>query len=476
MAGGPRVAVLGGGVTGLVAARRLGQAGARVTVFETGDQPGGQIRTVDFAGCRVDVGAEALHVAAPAVPRLLADLGLADRAVEARSGRAWIWTRRGLRRLPAGVGPAGPTRLAPVLGARVLSPAGIVRAGCEPLVPRRFAPGDDVSVGAYLAGRFGPEVRDRFVEPLLGALHAGDVDRLSLRAATPQLAALADRQRSLLLAGRSRRRAGGPGFLSFPGGLATVIEALGADPSISVRTATRARAVVADAGRYRVIADGPGTRLVGGREEQFDAVVVALPAPAARAVLRPLCPGASAGLDRLEAVSVATVLLSYPRRAAEGVPALEATGVLVPAEAGHLLKAATFLSRKWPHLDPPDSFLVRASAGRRGGAEVAGIADDDLVAALARELHAAVGLPAEPDRALVARWPGAMAQLEVGHLDRVAHIRSALADAGHGRVVLAGAPLDGIGIASCIASGEAAATRAMAQLADAAGRAEAAAR
>lgn len=133
---GRRVAVVGGGVSGLVAARELALAGARVTVLEAGSTIGGQVRTVTFAGCQVDVGAEALHDAAPQVRRLITDLGLQEDLVHASTGAAWIWTARGLRRLPAGVGPGGPTRLGPVLRANVLSPAGLARAAMEPLVPR----------------------------------------------------------------------------------------------------------------------------------------------------------------------------------------------------------------------------------------------------------------------------------------------------------------------------------------------------
>lgn len=132
------VAVIGGGVSGLVAARELARAGLAVTVLEAGPSLGGQLRTVCFAGQPIDVGAEALHRGIPQVARLIDDLDLTEQVVDARPGSAWLWTTRGLRPLPAGVGPSGPTRLGPVLRSRVLSRSGWpgpASSRCSPAPP-----------------------------------------------------------------------------------------------------------------------------------------------------------------------------------------------------------------------------------------------------------------------------------------------------------------------------------------------------
>ncbi len=203
-----RAVVIGGGAAGVAAARRLATAGVHVTLIEADRQLGGCIRTVAFAGTRVDVGAEALHTASPGPLKLITELGLDEHLVDAGTGPTWIAAGGRLRRLPAGVGPAGPTRLGPLLRARLLSPAGMLRAALEPLVPRTTS-GRDHAVGHVLERRFGREVVDRIVDPLLGGLHAGDVRRLSLEAATPPLAGLLARHRSVLLATRDRS-AGAP--------------------------------------------------------------------------------------------------------------------------------------------------------------------------------------------------------------------------------------------------------------------------
>ncbi|WP_313566650.1 FAD-dependent oxidoreductase, partial [Mobilicoccus sp.] len=150
-----RVAVVGGGVSGLRAARRLAEAGAEVTVLESSPRLGGQIRTVEVAGVPVDAGAEAMHLGAPGVAELLDALDLREDMVTARPGASWIVTPKGLRRLPAGVGPAGPTRLRPVLRSGVMTVPGLVRAGLEPVLARTagttdLSPGHDRSVGEFV--------------------------------------------------------------------------------------------------------------------------------------------------------------------------------------------------------------------------------------------------------------------------------------------------------------------------------------
>jgi oxygen-dependent protoporphyrinogen oxidase len=439
------IAVIGGGVTGLVAARRLALLGHDVELFEGADRLGGQIRTVDLAGQPVDVGAESLHLAGPAIASLIDELGLADQVVMADSSHAWLWDGSRRRRLPAGVGPAGPTRLPPLIRARVLSPLGMARAAFEPLVPADTgwdAAGGDVAVGPFIARRFGRQVVDRLVDPVLGSLHSGDVDRLSLRAATPMLAARATKTRSLLVA-PSKARGAAPGFASFPGGLAVLIDRLLQDTGVRVHLGAAVSGITRDGTSYAVhgASAEPGC---------FDAVLVALPAAPAARVLEPLAAPVAAELAPLRTASVATIALAYRPADLAGEPALEGTGILSSSKSGSLLKAATFLSTKWPHLREGPTVL-RLSAGRVDDRRVAELDDGTLVDRMLAELEHATGIDAEPTVRQVHRWPSAIPQLEVGHLDRLAAIRAGL-DA-HPGVALAGAAYTGLGIASCVTGG-----------------------
>jgi oxygen-dependent protoporphyrinogen oxidase len=228
------------------------------------------------------------------------------------------------------------------------------------------------------------------------------------------------------------------------------VDALASTPSVEVRTSTPVGAVERSGSGYDL-------QLVDGGQLHVDAVVVALPPPAAAAVLGSLVPAARAPLATLSAATVATVVAVYPPGALAGTAAAVATGMLVGSRAGRLLRSATFLGAKWAHLQHPDHSLIRLSAGRAGQEVVAGLDDGELVSRLHGDLAEAIGLDPTPSAALVHRWPDALAQLEVGHLGRVATIRDALAS--HPRVALAGAGYDGLGITRCVESGERAAAR-----------------
>lgn len=458
--GQPVVAVVGGGITGLTTARRLSQEGMRVILLEGSDRLGGQVHTLDLAGRRVDVGAEALHLAAPSARSFVEELGLREDVVAARSGTSWIWTPRGRRPLPAGVGPAGPTRLRPVLSSRVMTLAGLVRAALEPLMALVRRPLDpdstvDVSVGSFVTGRFGRQVTDRFVDPLLGGLHAGDVDQLSLRACAPSLVPAASVRRSLVM----RRRpsappapAGSPApvmFASWPGGLSTLTDALLRDVDVEVRLSSRVTALHRSPSGYLLDVEGhPGVAA--------DAVVLAVPSAMAARLIEPHAPTAAEPLRQQRTAKIATVVLGFPRALVADLPALAGNGILVPSSTGTLLKAVTHLSTKWPHLDGGDTYLLRVSAGRDGSDELEGLDDDALVARLRVDLARFTGIEAEPTLVHVQRWPTGLPQLHVGHLERLEAVREELAQRLPG-VQLAGAAYEGVGLTSCIGSAQSAA-------------------
>lgn len=441
-----RAAVVGGGISGLVAARRLLQQGFRVTLIESSARVGGQVesREVD-PGVWLDLGAESLHLSAPGMGPLVDELGLSDSLVTAAPGASRLATRRGLRPLPAGVGPAGPSRLAPVLTSRTLTFPELLRAGLEPLASRRtpvLAPGADISVGDFVASRFGRAISNTFVDPLLGNLHAGDVARLSLRSCAPMLVPSASTGSSLL---RKRSSKGAvPQFATWPQGLKTLTDALHATPGLDVRTRCRVTGIEQTAEGYLVRTEGAG-------EIPVDAVVLAVPPVVAADLLTQVAHDASDPLTAVETADVVTVLVAVPVAAARRH--LQGTGLLVGSESGRLLKAATFVGAKWPHLYGVRDHWLRLSAGRVGDHRITDLDDERLVAALMSDLRELTGLDAEPTRAVVRRWPGALPQLTVGHAQRIAAARAALPSG----LVLAGAAYDGLGLAACVRSGQAAA-------------------
>ncbi|MGY1454354.1 protoporphyrinogen oxidase [Streptomyces sp. SS8] len=447
------VIVIGGGISGLAAAHRLLEGGARVTVLESSPRLGGKLYAGRIADAAVDLGAESMLARRPEGLDLARAAGLGEALQPPATGTAAIWTRGEVRPMPTGhvMGvPADPAVLA-----GIVSPDGLARAAEDAELPRTET-GEDVAVGEYVAARLGREVVDRLVEPLLGGVYAGDAYRISMRASVPALFEAARKERSLLAAVRGvqeRAAAGrqdGPVFMGIEGGMgrlpaavADTCRAAGAD----IRTDTPVTELRRTGDGWRVIA--------AGRPLEADAVVLAAPAPAAARLLAGHSPSTAAGLERIEYASMALVTMAFRRRDLARVP--EGRGFLVPATDGRAIKASTFSTNKWHWnaAQDPDLFVLRTSLGRHGEEEVLGRDDADLVELSLRDLETAIGLTARPAASTVTRWDGGLPQYPVGHLERVARVRRDLAALPG--LAVCGAAYDGVGIPACIAGARTAA-------------------
>ncbi|MGW1065026.1 protoporphyrinogen oxidase [Streptomyces aureus] len=457
------VVVVGGGIAGLAAAHRLLGRGARVTVLEASDRLGGKLLAGEIAGARVDLGAESMLARRPEAVDLAREAGLGDSLQPPATATASLWTRGTLRPMPKGHVMGVPGTASAVAG--VLSEEGLRRIERDADLPRTEV-GEDIAVGEYVAARLGREVVDRLVEPLLGGVYAGDAYRISLRLAVPQLYAAARTHTSLTEAVREIQEkaaaAGqsGPVFMGIDGGVGRLPLAVAA--SVTARggeiltgtPVTELRRTAADG------TAGPATsawRVVAGdRVLDADAVVLAVPAPAAAALLRAEAPAAAAELAAVEYASMALVTLAYR---AEGVTLPEGSGFLVPPVDGHTIKASTFASRKWGWIadQDPGLLVLRTSVGRHGETEVLGRPDADLVAVSRHDLKEATGLDAEPVESRVTRWDDGLPQYPVGHHARVARVREHVAKLPG--LAVCGAAYDGVGIPACIASAYAAVDR-----------------
>ena len=440
----PRIAIVGAGITGLAAAYELAGR-ADVTVVEATGEVGGKLRTSAIEGIDVDEGAESFLARTPEAVELAAELGC--RLVAPATTAASVWVGGKLRPLPAGTLLGVPTRVVPVLRSRLLSPAGLARAGADLVLPRTRLPADP-SVGSYVAARLGRQVVDRLVDPLLGGVYAGRADELSLHATMPQLAEAA-RGRSLLVGARAQRPSpaggfGAPIFQTVEQGLGSFASALGRAGGARILLNHPVTGMERTEQGWRLrTGTGRGPRGTAQLVVDADVVVLALPGAPASRLLRSCAPRAAAALAAIPYASVAVATFVYRDVA---LPA--GSGFLVPATQGRLIKGATFASRKWPHLARPGLSVVRCSAGRSGEAESLQRPDRELLGVLAAEFAEATGVLARPVAARLTRWGGALPQYRPGHADVVAAVRESLPRG----VVLAGAALDGVGIPACIRS------------------------
>ncbi|MYX07526.1 protoporphyrinogen oxidase [Streptomyces sp. SID8375] len=447
--------VIGGGISGLAAAHRLLEGGARVTVLEASGRLGGKLHAGAIAGVPVDLGAESMLARRPEAVDLARAVGLGDRLQPPATATASLWTRGALRPMPKGHVMGVPGDLGLLAASGVISPDGMARIAEDETLARTEA-GEDVAVGEYVAARLGREVVDRLVEPLLGGVYAGDAYRISMRAAVPQLFEAARTQRSLIEGVRAiQARAAAtappegtpPVFMGIDGGIGTLPAAV-AD---AVRRAGGEILLGTPVEELRWAA-GEGWRIrLGDRTIAADAVVMAAPAGAAAGLLRAACPAAATALDTVDYASMALVTMAFRRADLDRVP--DGSGFLVPPVDGHRIKASTFASHKWGWIDAADPglFVLRTSLGRYHDDADLQRDDSELVALSLADLGAAVGLTARPVASTVTRWEGGLPQYSVGHLERVARIREAVARMP-GALRVCGAVYDGVGIPACVGS------------------------
>ncbi len=444
-----RVVVVGAGIAGLAAAQSLGsqRPDVEVVVLEGSDRPGGKLRLAEIGGVTLDVGAEAMLNRRPEAVGLTCAAGLGDRLVYPATTVARVWSRGRLHRMPRSL-MGLPIDADDLADSGILSPEGLARAVDEPSVP----PSDltaDVGIGGLVESRYGAEVLDRLVEPLLGGVYAGHARELSVRAALPQVVAALERSGSVMRdaeEGPQRPDTDVPVFAGIDGGIGQLPEALAQRLDVRTGTTVRELARTPD-GRWEVVT-GPApapTRLVA------DAVVVAVPASAAARLVSDVAPPAGAELAAIEHASMAVVTLAYP---AAGFPEVDGSGFLVPPVDGRFVKASTYSFMKWSWVRHASTDLVflRASVGRHREEQQLQVPDEELVEGSVADLAEAAGIGSGPVDWQVQRWGGGLPQYAVGHLDRVRRVREAVGAVPG--LAVCGAAYDGIGIPACISSAD----------------------
>jgi oxygen-dependent protoporphyrinogen oxidase len=439
--------VVGGGISGLVAAYRLRIAAgsdASITVFDPADRLGGVLRTERIGGQSVDVGAEAFIARRPEVPALLAELGLANRQIGTTGTRPLIYSEGRLHPMPQGTLQGIPAQASSVAG--LVDDATVARIANERSRPLSWHRGADPTVAQVVGERFGPPVVTRSVDPLLAGVYAGSSATIGLRSAAPTLAAAFDRGApSLTDAVREALPppSGGSVFGAIDGGYAVLIDEL-------VRRGSFDWAQVAV---ERVDRDTAGWSLVddeGGRW-RADAVLLAVPAPRLPSLIEGVAPRTAAAARRIQVASSVLAVLALPG----GTPLPQQSGVLVAAGERLNAKAMTLTSRKWGRRGNVE--LVRLSFGRFGDTLARNVSDEDLLSWASADLSTVFGVHQEPVDCRVQRWIDAMPQYGPGHVELIAELRAGLPPT----LAVAGGYLDGIGVPACVASGTKAASLAV---------------
>ena len=442
-----RVAIVGGGISGLTTALTLlaeSTTPIDVTVFESSSTTGGLIRTTPFAGLdAVDEGADAFLVRVPWAHQLASELGLGATLTSPTSAHAAVW-HNGMHSIPQDLLLGVPAKMRAFVASPLISPLGKLRAAIEPLLPRTT---DEDSIGKYVRRRFGNQVHERLVDPLVGSIYAADTDRFSM-AAVPQIASLTASRSLLLAAARARAAAkkttqpdapifGSPlrGMGALTETLAQRVRALGG----KIHTNAQVSAISRQQDAY-VVTTAQG-------EYTVDAIAICSPAQHSASFVAPLNARASQLLAQWDHASVVLITMSI---SAQQWPAhLTGSGYLVPKPDQRWVTAASFGSNKWAHWRPNDgSMIVRVSLGR-DGLDVMHLEDDALVNLALADMKLHLGKDFTPHEVRISRWRDSFPQYRPHHFARLAELEHSLSASAPG-IVFAGASYRGIGVPACV--------------------------
>ena len=454
-----RIAIIGGGISGLSAAyaletqRRSGVA-VEYVLYEASPRLGGVLRTEQIDGCIVEAGPDSFVTEKPWAADLARALGLGDQLIGSNDAdrKTYILTRGRLVEMPDGLMFMVPTKIVPTGLSSLFSWKTKLRMTQELFHPPR-AVNHDESVAAFVERHYGSEMVDRLADPLLSGVYGGESAQLSVRAVLPRFAEMERTHGSLgraMLAARKRARANTSGpkrpaptlFTSLKRGMQHLAETTASrlTPEFLLVNAP-VEVIQREAGSWVVSA--------GMKSDQYDGVIVALPGRAAADVLRMVSPQLSAELAGIEYSSSITVGLGFDREVRQSLP--PGFGFLVPRSEGKRLLAATFVHNKFPHRAPDDRALLRCFFAGSNAENVWNLSDDQIVGIVRTELQQIIGMRAQPLFSRVYKWKSAMAQYGVGHLERLERIERLRQELPG--LALAGNAFRGIGVPDCVRSG-----------------------
>lgn len=451
-----RVAIIGGGLSGLATAVKLHLAdpSLELALFEAGDRVGGVIHTEQDSGFLIDLGADMFATKPSSALDLCRELGVEDRLIEPQQrGRgARIVYRGRLVPIPEGFVLMRATQWLPMLTTPLLSLCGKLRFLAERWVRPLDDSESDESVANFVRRRMGDQLLQRIVAPLTAGIYTADVEKLSMLATMKPIAEMERRYGSLAAATAARRRSGEDSvergstgarygqFRAFRGGMRELIRSLAdALPSNTIHLESAIESIEPCSQRWRV-------KPSDGVEQEFDHVVVAVPPRPAAKLLRELAPAAAEQLDAIESASTAIVVLGVRR--ADIRHDIETFGFVVPLSENRRILAGSFASHKFAGRAPEDHVLIRVFIGGSMQSHLLSESDDDLVTLAREELAELIGLEGEPTVARVVRWNHAMPQYHVGHTRRVEQIEQSIGELPH--LSLINNALHGVGIAPVI--------------------------
>lgn len=465
--GRKRIAVIGGGITGLSAAYYLQKSmkeeriQADLILYEAAPRLGGNIRTDYTNGFVSELGPDSYLARKTAMTALIKEVGLGEDLVYNSAGKSYILSGDSLYPMPGGAIMGIPTQWGPFLSTKLFSLAGKTRAAGDLILPRVME-GKDVSLGTFFRKRLGDEVVDRLIDPLLSGIYAGDIDRISLRATFPHFEQLEQKYRSLILGMKSSiakqqaasptKKSSGKGkpsgmFLSLKGGLQSLVDAVENQLGEEVILKNAKLTSVKKQGEMYVL------NFEDGRTDTVDYVIMTAPHKVVAELFNQYT--SVSYLKEIPSTSVATVVLAFPQSAVK--KDIDGTGFVVSKKtADYSITACTWTHKKWQHSTPEGYVSLRGYVGRFGDDEIVSKSNEEILSTVMSDLNRIMDIEGEPLHYKITRWKEAMPQYEVGHVDKIQELKRNAEKELPG-VLFTGSAFEGIGLPDCIVQGKKAA-------------------
>lgn len=451
-----KVAVIGGGITGLAAAFYL-QKEARekgypleVILIEASHRLGGKIQTVRRDGFVIERGPDSFLERKKSFGKFAEDLGISDQLVANATGQAYILVNDGLHPIPGGSIMGIPTQITPFITSGLFSWSGKLRAAGDLVLPKDLSKKDQ-SVGQFLRRRFGGEVVENLIEPLLSGVYSGDIYKMSLQATFPQFYKLEQDHRSLIIGSKKTsskqpvKKTKEGIFRTFKNGLETIVEAIEAQlETNSVMKGVRVE-------RFEKVGEQVNLFLNNDSKMLFDRVIFATPHLAALPLFEDH--GLMNDFQEMPSTSVATVAMAFKEEAVHQEK--EGTGFLVSRNSDYSITACTWTHRKWPTTTPEGHVLLRGFVGRAGDESAVELSDSELEKVVLSDLRQTMKIDQDPLFTVVTRWKNASPQYMVGHKERVANAKKEIHEQ-FPMIKLAGSSYEGLGLPDCVDQGKAA--------------------
>ncbi|WP_342526067.1 protoporphyrinogen oxidase [Chryseomicrobium sp. FSL W7-1435] len=450
-----KVAIIGGGITGLSAAYYL-QKQCRennlpidIYLIEASSRLGGKIQTMRKDGFIIERGPDSFLERKKSMGILATELGIADELVHNATGQSFVLVNDQLHAIPGGSIMGIPTEWKPFVTTGLFSWSGKLRAAGD-LVLSRSGIEEDQPLGTFFRRRFGAEVVENLVEPLLAGIYSGDIDKLSLHATFPQFYEVEKKHRSLMLGMKKARPANSTPqaanrkpqgiFQTLKGGLQTIVEALEASlTDVTIIKGTKVQS----------IAKLPENRLrlsfTTGQALDVDSAIFTLLHHQMAELFE--VHGLLSYFEEVPLSSVATVAMAFSK--SQVVQEKEGTGFLVSRKSDYAISACTWVNKKWPSTSPDDKVLLRSFVGKSGDESIVELPDHEIEQIVLQDLRKVIAITGEPEFTVVTRYQKAMPQYLVGHKDRVKKATSELAE-HFPMIQLAGASFEGSGLPDCI--------------------------